>query len=47
MNKAADRLEEYRHIGTAILESEKRILQILTASTAVAVTCWLLWLDWS
>lgn len=37
MDKATRKLEEFKHISSAILEIDKRILQILTASTAVAV----------
>lgn len=36
MDEETHQLEEFKHIGSAILEIDKRILQILTASTAVA-----------
>jgi hypothetical protein len=38
MNEATHQSEEFKHIGNAILEVDKRILQILVASTAIGVT---------
>ena len=38
MDEATHQLEEFKHIGNAILEVDKRILQILMASTAIGVT---------